>query len=85
MTSSELKYQHERNNPDGYFFCRKTMSFFGDTMRNYAVSKQPVTIKTPSGDNVECYELRRKRAVRHGNTSSAFFACYDFRIVHEAI
>ena len=37
MNASELKYRHESNHPDSYFFTRKTMSFFGDTMKNFGV------------------------------------------------
>lgn len=35
MTPSELKYKHEASNPNSYFFTRKTMRFFGDTMANF--------------------------------------------------
>lgn len=37
MTPSQLKQLHEHHDPDSYFFSRKTMSFFGDTMRNFGV------------------------------------------------
>lgn len=33
MTPSELKYQVEQTGSN--FFDRKTMKFFGDTMKNY--------------------------------------------------
>jgi len=35
--ASELKALHEFHNPSSYFFSRKSMKFFGDTMRNYGV------------------------------------------------
>lgn len=62
MTPSDLKYHHLRLNPDSHFFDRGTMRFFGDTMANYGVK-----------DLGDCYELRRKRPVKHGLKSSAFF------------
>jgi hypothetical protein len=65
MTSSELKYLYERNNPGGYFFDRATMRFFGDTMRNFGV-RDGGTIQTVSGkgiEEIEVWELYRKRPV----------------------
>lgn len=70
MTSSELKYQYEANNPNGFFFTRDTMKFFGDTMRNYGVI-----------DHGDRYELHRKQPVKHGLTSSAFFTKNDFKLI----
>ena len=66
MTPSELKYKYETANPDGYFFTRKTMGFFGDTMRNYGVS-----LFTHNGEQYA--ELRRKRPVKHGMQGSHYF------------
>lgn len=37
MNASQLKYKHEQHHPDSYFFTRKTMKFFGDTMKNFGV------------------------------------------------
>ena len=62
MTPSELKYHHLLLNPDSHFFDRETMRFFGDTMGNYGVITHE-----------DCYELRRKRPVKHGLCSSVFF------------
>jgi hypothetical protein len=70
MTPSELKYQHETAHPDTHFFDRKTMKFFGDTMKNYGV--------VPCG---ECWELYRKRPVKNGLKDSAYFDKRDFRRV----
>jgi len=62
MTPSELKYNHLLNNPDSHFFDRKTMAFFGDSMRNFGVRRK--------GNN---WELYRKRPVKHGLQSSHYF------------
>jgi hypothetical protein len=37
MTASDLKRLYGRGNPEGHFFDRETMRFFGDTMRNFGV------------------------------------------------
>ena len=60
MTPAELKYLTEDTEP--HFFTHKTMRFFGDTMRNYGVRS--------AGDY---WELYRKRPVKHGLDSSAYF------------
>lgn len=75
--ASDLKFAHESENPDSYFFDRKSMRFFGDTMGNYACSSKTVMI-----NGVECYELRRKKPVKHGLIDSAFFDAKTFERVH---
>jgi len=76
MTPSELKAKVEATNTDSYFFTRKTMKFFGDTMKNYGVKE--AIINTYSEDNVEVWELYRKKPVKHGLISSAYFRKEDF-------
>ena len=71
MTSSQLKFNHELNNPQSYFFTRKTMRFFGDTMRNYGVK-----------DRGAYYELIRKTPVKHGLIQSAYFDKTTFQQLH---
>jgi len=61
MTPSELKYQYETKQ-SGHFFERKTMKFFGDTMKNYGCRN--------AGSH---WELYRKRSVKHGVSSSHYF------------
>lgn len=85
MNASELKYHYQAHNPDGHFFDRKTMRFFGDTMRNFGVRSKPVKIRRHSGDLVTCYELYRRRPVKHGLQSSHFFSIDQFEIVHGGI
>lgn len=71
MTASELKANIEANGHKHYFFDKKTMKFFGDTMKNYGV--RSAKIDTWSYGTVECWELYRKRPVKHGLQKSAFF------------
>ena len=76
MTPSELKVNILAHDPDSHFFDRKTMQFFGDTMRNYGVRRAEI-------DGVPVWELYRKRPVKHGRKSSAFFRTTDFQQVFE--
>jgi hypothetical protein len=78
MTPSDLKYYVTETG--SHFFERSSMKFFGDTMSNYGVRSKPVTVESYSGP-VECWELYRKRPVKHGLSKSAFFAVEDYRQV----
>jgi hypothetical protein len=71
MTASELKYRVESAGHEPHFFTRRTMRFFGDTMRNYGCRATRIYIRT--GESVPVWELYRKRPVKHGLTGSAFF------------
>lgn len=66
--ASDLKYWHELLNPDSLYFTRKTMKFFGDTMRNYGIKNH--------GD---CIELYRKKAVKEGLNTSTYFCPKTFK------
>ena len=74
MTASGLKKLYETNNPRGYFFCRNTMRFFGDTMGNFGV-RDAGKIRAGYGkgiEEVDAWELYRKRPVQgglHGHTA----------------
>lgn len=89
MTVYELKARVSTGF-DCHFFTRKTMRFFGDTMHNYGI-KDGGTIEThwdESGNNysetprtIEIWELYRKRPVKYGLQSSAYFDKQTFRRV----
>jgi hypothetical protein len=81
-TASDLKYQYQLNNPDGHFFDRETMRFFGDTMRNYGVRSKPVKVSRSDGEIVECYVLYRRHAVKHGLQSDRYFDVNTFKDIH---
>lgn len=76
MTASELKHHVEKNDSPNYFFSRKTMKFFGDTMRNYGV--RSAKINTYSELDIDCWELYRRRSVKMGLSSSAYFRKSDY-------
>lgn len=54
------------NNSGSYYFERKTMKFFGDTMRNYGIRKIII-------DGVLIIELYRKKPVKNGLKTSSFW------------
>lgn len=81
MNATQLRAAHEAAHPDSHFFTRRSMAFFGDTMSNYAVSSEPVSFLDYSGDKMTCWELRRKRAVKHGLKAPAYFCAETFRKV----
>lgn len=80
MTPADLKAKVTATGSN--FFDRKSMAFFGDTMRNYSVRSKPVMVETWSSGPVECWELTRKHAVKHGLTDSAYFDVKTFERVH---
>ena len=79
MNATELKFNYIQKNQTNYFFDRKSMKFFGDTMRNYGVCSKPVIIKSHSGNSVECWELFRKKPVIGRLKSSSFFDINTFQ------
>ena len=76
MTPSELKYQIEQHGTVPHFFSRKTMRFFGDTMRNYGVASDVV-------NGTPVWVLYRKRPVKCGLQSRAFFSKANLTRVFE--
>ncbi len=89
MTPAELKY-HVEQGQDRFFFTRETMRFFGDTMRNYGVRDGGAIPYhwDDEGNNynetlhmIEVWELYRKHPVKHGLSSSAYFAKTNYRRV----
>ena len=92
-TASDLKYAVESRGRDSQFFTRRTMRFFGDTMRNYGVRKTHVITSYDSegnyvsknGTSIEVWELYRRRPVKAGNQSSAYFNSKTFARVHPSI
>ena len=83
MTPSELKYEVEKTN--SVFFTRASMSFFGDTMKNYGVRQTEVSL--PSADRTgvyvdTVYELYRKKPVKYGLRKSVFFDRFTFKTLY---
>lgn len=93
MNASELKYRIETAGHESYFFDRSSMRFFGDTIKNYGVRSATVRTNYDAAGNyvdkhgvdVEVWELYRKRPVKHGLQTSAYFCKETFRRVHAAV
>jgi len=81
MNASQLKYMIESIHPRSRFFSRENMKFAGDTMANYGVRSAVVLSNT--GDTVKCWELYRKRPVKHGLQTSAYFCQSTYRQLFE--
>lgn len=84
-TASDLRDFIESTGRDSHFFDRKTMRFFGDTMKNYGVSKVTIRVSydkdgnyIEEGEQIEAWELFRRRAVKHGLHDSRFFRADNF-------
>lgn len=90
MTPSELKYRLEQRGSK--FFTRQNMKFAGDTMRNFAVESQPVTVVTNydaddnyvpgDGVRVSCWKLYRRRPVKMGLMTCYYFSTESYVQVH---
>jgi hypothetical protein len=83
MTASELRYQIERAGTCKHYFTRQTMRFHGDTMRNYGVCSAKVDSWFEEG--IDCWELYRKKPVKHGIWESAYFRKDSYKRVHRKI
>ena len=75
ISASELKYFHQERHPESHFFDRETMKFFGDKMSNYGVRRV-------SFEGRELFELFRRKPVKHGLMSCAYFDAETFEQVH---
>ena len=74
MTPSELKFNVEKNGKREVFFNKRTLKFFGDTMRNYGCRSNFI-------DDLPVWELYRKRPVKHGLIKSSYFRKDNFKKV----
>lgn len=67
-TPSHLRMFVQSECPESHFFDRKTMRFFGDKMSNYGLR-----------DAGTMWELYRRKPVKHGLKSSAYFDKQTFK------
>lgn len=59
--------------PDSCYFDDESMAFFGDTVSNYSIPKNPVNVLLNDGEKKQAIALRRSKAVKGGLTSTAYF------------
>ena len=71
-TPSALRASILHHHPESRFFSRENMRFAGDTMRNYGVR-----LTTING-GVQVFELYRRKPVKCGLQSSAYFLAGTF-------
>ena len=81
MTASKLKTLHEQHQPNSFYFTKKAMKFFGDTMSNYYVPAGLVRIKKRDDEIVDCYALERRRPVKNGVSKTVYFDAQSFSLV----
>ena len=91
-TASDLKYALESRDTESHYFSRENMRFAGDTMKNYGVRKVSILANFdesgkyhPEGIEREVWELYRRRPVKHGLQSSAYFDPVTFNQVFRKI
>jgi len=80
-SASDLKHAYECYIEGGYFFTRKAMKFFGDTMRNYGLRRIRASILGQT-EPVEVFELYRKQPVQYGLQLSAYFSTETFKKIY---
>jgi len=81
MTPSELKYNVTKTG--SHFFDESSMQFFGDTMHNYGVRAQPLSIIDDNGVTHSVWELYRKRPVKHGLNNPTYFLIDTFKVIYQ--
>lgn len=67
-TVSDLKYVFETEKTESHFFDRKTLKFFGQTMRDFHLYKATKTI-----NGQECFVLKGKGKDFRGNRYTSFY------------
>jgi len=72
MTIYELKWAIENIAKNQHFFSRKTMSFFGDTLKNFGVI-----------DYNDAWKVYRKNPGKYGLKSCYYFDKVTFKQVYK--
>lgn len=78
MTKSELKSRVDETG--SHFFDHDSMRFFGDSMANYTVSGPKPIVDSRKRCRL-VFELARRRPVKNGVKSSAYFDAETFERV----
>jgi len=61
MNIQKLIKAYYKKNPNGHFFDRNTLKFFGEALSRMRVLKKTVTITDVSGEKHECYVVSATR------------------------
>jgi hypothetical protein len=85
MTISDLVREYYRHNPDGHFFDRETLKYFGETLSTMRVLKDTVTFNDYCGNPHTCYVVSRlqkkfpggpRRSLAYFDTTTFDDICY---------
>ena len=77
MTVYELKEQYYRKHPNGHFFDRQTLKFFGETLSTMHVWKNTVQKKDIMGKMHTCYILS---SLQRNHPCGARRVCHYFDV-----
>lgn len=81
MSVYELKRKYQEKNPEGHFFDKETLKYWGDRLSDFTVLAKPVKVRDYRGNMCACYVLRRKHP--KGNTwQEAYFDTVTLRQIH---
>ena len=72
MEVYQLRDAYMANNPDGHFFDKETLKFFGERWSEMRVSPQLVEVKDYRGTPHLCYELVTRQHKAPGGTRTAY-------------
>ena len=57
----ELREAYKITHPDGHFFDKETLKFFGERMSEMRLLKDKEVVKDYHGENHTCYVLRKNQ------------------------
>ena len=72
MQVYELRDRYLEKHPDGHFFDKETLKFFGERWSDMRVSRKLVEVKDYRGNPHICYELISKQRNAPGGTHTAY-------------
>lgn len=73
MTAYELKRIYQTKKPDGHFFDKETLKFFGESLSQMKVEKGPFEHTDYRGVKHQCYRLTTKQLDWNGNPKKEVF------------
>ena len=84
MTINELIKAYYEKNPDGHYFDKDTLHFFGERISDMYVLKNTAKIKDVSGEEHECYIVSRLQRNYPGGARRTY-AYFDVDTLNDII
>lgn len=84
MTIHELIKTYYEKNPDGHYFDKDTLRFFGERISDMYVLKDTVKIKDISGEKHEAYVISRLQR-KHPGGPRRTYAYFDVDTLNDII